>query len=94
VLDGLDGDAPIRRLTTEVSNIRPVWIDDGRLAFGSDRDGAVGIYIQKADGSDVPVRLTTAPEGSGHRPESWSQRHGELSFSVFRDDATDTQRGR
>ena len=87
VLDSLRGDAAIRQLTTEgPTNIRPVWIDGGRLAFGSDRDGEMGIYIQPADGSDVAERLTTAEDGSRHEPESWSPLHRTLSFSeIYRD---------
>ena len=87
VLDSLRGDTPIRQLTTEgATNIRPVWVDGGRLAFGSDRDGEMGIYIQPADGSDVAERMTTAEDGSSHEPESWSPLHRTLSFSeIFRD---------
>ena len=82
VLDSLRGDTSIRQLTTEgATNIRPVWIDGGRLAFGSDRDGEFGIYVQAADGSDAAERLTTAEDGSTHEPESWSPLHRTLSFS-------------
>ena len=87
VLDSLRGDRPIRQLTTEGAiNFRPVWIDGGRVAFGSDRDGEMGIYLQAADGSDVAERLTTAEDGSSHQPESWSPLHRTLSFSeILRD---------
>ena len=84
VLDSLRGDTSIRQLTTEgASNVRPVWIDGGRLAFGSDRDGEMGIYVQAADGSDAAERLTTAEVGSMHQPESWSPLHRTLSFSAL-----------
>ena len=89
VLDSLRGDAAIRQLTTEgATNIRPVWIDGGHLAFGSDRDGEMGIYIQPADGSDVAERVTTVEDGSRHEPESWSPLHRTLSFSEISRDGS------
>ncbi|MCS6843362.1 MAG: hypothetical protein NZ528_03425 [Caldilineales bacterium] len=39
----------------------PVWSPNGQwIAFRSDRDGAWGIYVMRADGSNVR-KLTDAP---------------------------------
>ena len=39
----------------------PVWMPDGRLAFSSDRTGAINIYRKAADGSGVIERLSDSP---------------------------------
>jgi serine/threonine protein kinase/Tol biopolymer transport system component len=79
----LDGKTAIRRLT-EIGNnsTRPLWTPDSkRLAFASDREKAQGIYWQLADGSALPERLTTAPDGVVQFPESWSPDGRILSFA-------------
>jgi serine/threonine-protein kinase len=40
----------------------PIWAGDGRsVIFTSNRDGAINLYSQAADGSGEAVRLTTSP---------------------------------
>ena len=81
----LAGTSAMRRLTQEGNNTRPVWSPDGkRIAFGSNRDKAHGIYWQLADGSGLPERLTTAEEGIEHYPESFSPDGKVLSFGAVR----------
>ena len=83
----LSGTSQPRRLTFGGRNQYPVWSADGRrIAFQSDRDGALGLYWQAAD-SGVAERLTTAEPGTAHVPESWSST-GNLSFSVARGAST------
>ena len=73
----------IRRLTFSGRSRLPLWSPDGkRVAFQSDRDGDVAIYVQAADGSGVAERLTTAKPGTTHTPESWSRDGRYLSYSV------------
>jgi len=76
----------IRRLTQAgdgSENTRPIWTLDGQsITFSSDRDGPASIYRQRADGSQVAERLTTAEAGTVHVPESWSP-DGTLSFGVI-----------
>jgi len=72
----------LRKLTVTGRNRFPVWSPDGkRIAFQSNREGDVAIFAQAADGSDVPVRLTTAPAGATHTPESWSSTGHDLLFT-------------
>jgi Tol biopolymer transport system component len=48
------------RLTFEPSrDVDPVWTPDGaRVAFGSNRDGAMNLYTRRADGAGDAERLT------------------------------------
>lgn len=55
----------------------------GRVAFHSDRDGEIDIYVMNADGSDV-LRLTDAP-GRDFEPD-WSPDGATIVFSSDRDD--------
>ena len=78
----LDGASAIRRLTLQGRNQHPVWsADSQRVAFQSDREGDLGIFWQRADGSGAPERLTTAPKGAAHVPESWAPDGQHLLFS-------------
>jgi Tol biopolymer transport system component len=78
------GNTAPRRLTQEGNNSRPIWTRDSkRIAYGSDREKAHGIWWQPADGSGSPERLTTAEEGIQHFPESWSPEE-VLSFVAVR----------
>jgi serine/threonine-protein kinase len=78
----LSGKSEIRRLTqTGKHNKRPIWTPDSRMvAFESDRDGDWGIYEQPADGSILPVRLTTGKNKAEQYPESWSPDNKTLTF--------------
>ena len=78
----LSGNTTIRRLTTEDGTYtRPIWTPDSKqITYASDREKPQGIYSQLADGSGLPERLTSAPEGYEQYPESWS-RDGVLSFA-------------
>ena len=74
----------IRRFTLgqEGNNSRPIWTPGSdRITFTSDRDGTPSIYWQLADGSGIAERLTTAEEGTEHRPDSWSPDGRTLSFT-------------
>jgi eukaryotic-like serine/threonine-protein kinase len=81
----LTGGKAIRRLTQEGNNTRPIWTRDGKkIAYGSDREKVYGIFLQPADGSGLPERLTSAEEGLQHYPESWSPDGRVLSLAVVR----------
>ncbi|MEO7135788.1 MAG: protein kinase, partial [Vicinamibacterales bacterium] len=78
----INGKSTIQRLTVEGNSRFPVWSPDGQwIAFQSDRDGDFGMFRQRADGTGVAERLTTAAAGEAHVPESWSSA-GILSFTV------------
>jgi serine/threonine protein kinase len=69
----LDGASRPRRFTFSGRNRFPIWSADGQhVAFQSDRGGDQSIYWQRADGSGEAERLTTAPAGAAHTPESFS----------------------
>jgi len=79
----LSGNTAIRQLTMGGKNRYPVWSGDGsNVAFQSDREGDLGIFAQRADGSSGAERLTKPESGSAHIPESWSPDGRTLLYSV------------
>ena len=81
----LSGASSMRRLTVGGRNRYPIWSADGeRVAFQSDREGDLGIFWQRADGTGPAERLTRAEPGTSHFPESWSPQGDRFLFSVFR----------
>jgi Tol biopolymer transport system component len=63
----------------------PVWSADGeRVAFQSDRDGDLGLFWQRADGTTAAERLTKPDKDTAHVPESWSPDGKTLLFSVVK----------
>jgi Tol biopolymer transport system component len=61
------------------TDMQPAWSPDGgRIAFASDRDGALAIYTMNADGSSVQ-RLTNAPLANSTSP-SWSPDGSKIVF--------------
>jgi len=78
----LSGGKAIRRLTQDGNSTRPVWTPDSKkIAYGSDREKSYGIFLQPADGSGLPERLTSAEEGFQQYPESWSPDGRVLSMA-------------
>jgi serine/threonine-protein kinase len=81
----LSGASAMRRLTQEGNNTRPIWTPDGqRIAYGQLAEKGAGIFWQPADGSGLPERLTTAPDGQFDMPESFSPDGKVLSFARVR----------
>ena len=79
----LNGTSAVQRLTLGGKSRFPVWSPDARwIAFQSDREGDLAIFRQRADGTGVAERLTTAAAGEQHIPESWSPDGRLLSFAV------------
>ena len=77
------GASSARRLTLGGRNRVPVWSADGeRVAFQSDRDGDLGLFWQRADGTTAAERLTKPDKDTAHEPESWSPDGKTLLFSV------------
>ena len=88
----LNGASTIQRLPLEGNSRFPVWSPDGRwIAFQSDRGGDLGIFRQRADGTGVAERLTTAAAGEEHVPESWSPDGRHLSFACRKVSAAGTR---
>lgn len=78
----LSGTTQSRRLTLGGANRYPVWSHDSqRLAFQSDREGDLAIFVQRADGIGKVERLTKPDKSSFHVPDSWS-RDDRLSFTA------------
>ena len=83
---GLAGGKSMRQLTFGGKSRHPIWSRDGQwVAFQSDREGDLGIFRQRADGSGVAERLTKAEGGTEQVPQSWSKDGGQLLFSVSKD---------
>jgi WD40 repeat protein len=82
----LSSPAAFRRLTFEGHNRFPVWSGDSQsIAFQSDREGDLGIFMQRSDGSSPAERLTKSEVGVAHIPESWSPDGRTLLFSASKD---------
>jgi eukaryotic-like serine/threonine-protein kinase len=85
----LSGTSSMRRLTFGGRNRFPIWSADGqRVAFQSDREGDLGIFWQRADGTGPAERLTKPDPGTSHTPESWSPKGDRFSFSVTKGSST------
>jgi len=79
----LSGTSSPLRITFGGRNRFPIWSADGqRVAFQSDREGDLGIFWQRADGTGTE-RLTKADQGTSHVPESWSPKEDRFSYSVI-----------
>ncbi len=79
----LAGTTAMRRLTFGGKNRFPLWSSDAeRVAFQSDREGDLGIFWQRADGTGTAERLTKPDQGTSHVPESWSPKGEQFLFSV------------
>jgi WD40-like Beta Propeller Repeat len=77
---------PLRRLTDVVGAFDSAgnWSPDGsRIAFESDRDGDMDIYVMDADGNDLAVQLTgTDPAEHAHdEGPAWSPDGRQLVFT-------------
>ena len=72
------------RLTDhDASDRSPSWSPDGqRIAFTSDRDGNLGVYVMDADGAN-PRRLTDHDAWDGY--QSWSPDGRRIAFQSYRD---------
>jgi len=78
---GLSKVSAARRLTFGGSNRAAEWTADGtRVAFRSTRDGAAGIWWQRADGTDTATQLTKPPSGVTHYPQSFSHDGKHMLF--------------
>ena len=82
----LAGSSAIRRLTFGGRDRFPVWSADGqRVTFQSDREGDVGIFWQRADGTGPAERLTKAEPETSHVPQAWSPKGDTLLLFVILD---------
>ncbi len=74
-----DGSGSAALTDTTGYNIDAVWSPDGaRIAFVSDRNGAVDLFVMNADGSDVQA-LNIGIENMGGRND-WSPDGNWLAF--------------
>jgi serine/threonine-protein kinase len=88
----LDGSRSLQRLRVQHRNRLPIWAPDGeRIAYQSNREGDLAIFVQRIDGTGMPMRLTTAAQGEEHIPESWSPDGNHFLFSVAKNDRYSVQ---
>jgi eukaryotic-like serine/threonine-protein kinase len=74
-----------RQLTVSGANRFPVWSADGEwIAYQSDREGDLGMFRQRADGTGTAQRLTKPEQGVAHIPDSWSHDGQNLSFTAVK----------
>jgi Tol biopolymer transport system component len=82
----LSGTTTVRRLTLTGANRFPIWSADGqRITYQSDREGDLGIFWQRADGTGAVERLTKPELGTGHVPDAWSPDGQTLLFEAVKD---------
>jgi serine/threonine-protein kinase len=85
----LSGTSAPRQLTFGGRNKFPIWSDDGQhVAFQSDREGDLGIFWQRSDGTAPAERLTKADPGTSHVPESWWPKSDRFSFGITKGSST------
>jgi eukaryotic-like serine/threonine-protein kinase len=87
----LSGTTAMRRLTFVGRNRFPVWSPDGQVAFQSEREGDLGIFRQRADGTGTAERLTKADPGTSHVPQSWSPDGRHLLYDMVRGSSATTR---
>ncbi len=74
---------PLRLTNDPASDTFAVWAPDGtKVAFASNRDGKLGIYVMDADGGNV--RRLTYNSADNFAP-SWSPDGSKLAFQTNRD---------
>ncbi len=73
----------LTRVTTDVADdTQPLWtLDAERLVFASDRDGPLGLYWKRADGSGTVERLLPRDQSFVVIPETWSPDGSQLLFT-------------
>jgi len=82
----LSGTTTVRRLTLAGANRFPIWSADGqRITYQSDREGDLGIFWQRADGTGAVERLTKPELGTGHVPDAWSPDGQTLLFEAVKE---------
>jgi Tol biopolymer transport system component len=75
------------RLTLVGGNRYPIWSSDNIwVAFQSDREGDLGIWRQRADGTGTAERLTKPEKGISHIPDSWSPDGQTFSYTEVKGD--------
>ena len=83
----MDGSGVIRLTDNDASDVTPAWSPDGRrIAFASERDGNLEIYVMNADGSGV-TRLTY--NGANDLFPDWSPDGRRIAFHSNRDGRMD-----
>ena len=80
----LAGSTAPRQLTLGSANRYPVWSGNERVAFQSDREGDLGIFWQKTDGTGTAERLTKPEQGVAHIPDSWSPDGKALAYTAVK----------
>jgi serine/threonine-protein kinase len=88
VVDMTSGSPPRRLTLSGGKNRFPIWNKEGdRVAFQSDREGDLGIWWQREDGSGMAERLTKAEPDEAHIPNSWSRAdHDTFLFTISKAD--------
>ena len=84
-IQDLVGSAAPRKLTLGGANRFPIWSEDGDwIAFQSDREGDLGIFRQRTDGTGTVERLTRPAQGVPHIPDSWQPHTQQFAFTAIK----------
>jgi serine/threonine-protein kinase len=77
--------APLKLTTFGGRNQFPIWSSNSeRVAYQSDHSGDLGIFWQRADGTDQPTQLTKPQAGTSHAPETWAPDGDEFLFRAVK----------
>ncbi len=79
-----------RRLSFGGNSRSPIWlvVDSRRVAYRSDREGAMSVYWQAADGTGAAERLTPVSKGTRDWPHAFSPDGRVLLFDRAADGRT------
>ena len=76
-----------RRVRTQITtgegdDRNPLWSPDGRIVFGSNREGKWGVFVVNADGTGAAERISNPVEAAELSPQSFSPDGKKLLVTV------------
>jgi Tol biopolymer transport system component len=77
----LSGESELRQLTFDGTGIQPVWSPDGDwICYTSEVNGKQRLFLQRADGSGVPIALTEPDGAHNERTPAWTPDGSAVAY--------------